>query len=57
VVAAVLRLQNFIRRRRLRLAWYQLVNDLRDREDLVKQIEETRQQQNNLTSWPGWLWA
>ena len=56
-VAAVLKLQNFIRRRRLRLAWYQLVNDLRDREDLVKQIEETRQQQNTLTSWPGWLWA
>ena len=56
-VAAVLKLQKFIRCRRLRLAWYQLINDLRDWNDLVKQIEAARQQQNTLTSWPGWLWA
>jgi hypothetical protein len=44
--AAALKLQKFIRRRRLRLAWYQLINDLRDWNDLVKQIEAARQQQN-----------
>ena len=49
-VAAVLKLQKFIRCRRLRLAWYQLINDLRDWKDLVKQIEAARQQQSTLAA-------
>ena len=49
-VAAVLKLQKFIRCRRLRLAWYQLINDLRDWKDLVKQIEAARQQQSTLSA-------
>ena len=49
-VAAVLKLQQLFRRRRLRLAWYQLINDLRDWKDLVKQIEAARQQQSTLSA-------
>ena len=49
-VAAVLKLQQLFRRRRLRLAWYQLINDLRDWKDLVKQIEAARQQQSSLSA-------
>ena len=65
-VAAVLKLQKFIRCRRLRLAWYQLINDLRDWNDLVKQIEAARQQQNLVKQIDaarqqqqnaGWFWA
>ena len=64
--AAVLKLQKCIRRRRLRLAWYQLINDLRDWNDLVKQIEAARQQQNLVKQIDaarqqqqnaGWFWA
>ena len=54
--AAALKLQKFIRRRRLRLAWYQLINDLRDWNDLVKQIEAARQQQNAKQN-AGWFRA
>ena len=55
------RLQRFYRRRRMRRAWYTMIDGLREWNLLVQQINAAKQKQaaqarSYGAGWPSWLW-